>query len=147
MIPYGLNGGLPVGSADRTRVLIYDRNDVLRRALSEFVNSQPDLTTCGTADDPAQALRGAARLHPDVVVLGLSFPEPHEIRLIRELHAAARHTRVLVLSLNSGYPSRASAGGSGALGYVEKYQPPDTVLAAIRTVAAGRPYGVDERRE
>jgi hypothetical protein len=30
---------------------------------------------------------------------------------------------------------------------VEKYQPPDTVLAAIRTVAAGRPYGVDERRE
>ena len=59
-----------------TRVLIYDRSDLMRAALAQFVGGQPDLLICGTAATPEGALRHALRLEPDVVVLGLSFERP-----------------------------------------------------------------------
>jgi DNA-binding NarL/FixJ family response regulator len=139
--------GLPVSAARHTRVLIYDRSDVLRRALSEFVNSQPDLTTCGTADSPEQTIHIACQLHPDVVVLGFSFTEAREVELITDLLTADRRTQILVLSLNERHPGPATAAASGARGYVEKDEPPAAVLTAIRSVARGRPYGVEGDRE
>jgi DNA-binding NarL/FixJ family response regulator len=146
MIVSGLNGGLPVSSGERTRVLVYDGSDVLRRALSEFVSSQPDLTTCGTAASREQALRCASRLQPDVVVLGFSFPESREVALIGDLRAIGVNARILVLSLHRLHPRTALVEAAGALGYAEKDEPPDTVLAAIRSVAAGRRFGINRHR-
>jgi DNA-binding NarL/FixJ family response regulator len=139
--------GLPVSAAQHTRVFIYDRSNALRRALSEFVNSQPDLTTCGTAESPKQTIHMACQLRPDVVVLGFSFPEAREVELITDLLTADRRTRILVLSLNERHPGAATAEASGALGYVEKDKPPAAVLTAIRSVASGRPYGIEDDRE
>ena len=126
-----------------TRVLIYDRSDLMRAALAQFVGGQPDLLICGTAATAEGALRHALRLEPDVVVLGLSFERPGALlHLIGDIRSVHPRGRVLVLSLTDQDPSPLGVRKAGGLGCGGKYEPPDRVLAGIRSVAAGCPFGV-----
>lgn len=127
----------------RTRVLVYDRSNLMRAALVQFVGGQPDLMICGAAALPEQVVREALQLEPDVVVLGLSFERPSVVlQLIGDIRCVHPGARTLVLSLTDWEPSATGVREAGGLGYVGKYESPDRVLAGIRSVAAGHPYGV-----
>jgi DNA-binding NarL/FixJ family response regulator len=125
------------------RVLVYDRSNLMRAALSQFIDSQPDLVICGTTGVPERAVRDTVRLDPDVVVLGLSFERPILLlRLVADIRAAHPGARILVLSLTDWDPSARGVREAGGLGCVGKYESADRVLAGIRSVAVGHPYGV-----
>ncbi|WP_026422828.1 response regulator transcription factor [Actinokineospora inagensis] len=119
------------------RVLIADDEALLRMAFSMVLAAQPDLESVGEAEDGATAIRLAADLRPDVVIMDVRMPGTDGIEATRQIVRTRPQTRVLILT-TFDLDEYAFAGlKAGASGFLLKNTRPEELLAAIRTVAAG----------
>lgn len=118
-----------------TRILLADDHALMRRALRALLEAEPDLAVVGEAADAEEALQAALELRPDVVVMDLSMPGGGA-EATRAVTALTR-ARVLVFSMLEEEVGLAGALRAGASGYVAKTAAPDTLLRAVRRVAAG----------
>lgn len=119
------------------RVLIADDEALLRMAFSMVLEAQPDLEPVGEAGDGADAVRLAADLRPDVVLMDVRMPVTDGIEATRQIVRTCPRTRVLILT-TFDLDEYAFAGlKAGASGFLLKNTRPEELLTAIRTVAAG----------
>ncbi|RLK53948.1 response regulator [Actinokineospora cianjurensis] len=119
------------------RVLIADDEALLRMAFSMVLDAEPDLTPVGEAENGATAIRLAADLHPDVVLMDVRMPGTDGIEATRQITRTCPRTRVLILT-TFDLDEYAFAGlKAGASGFLLKNARPGELLTAIRTVAAG----------
>lgn len=121
----------------RIRILIADDHTLLRMGLSTFFRYQPDMTVVGQAEDGEGAIRLAAALKPDIVILDLMMPKTNGAEATRRIRAASPSTEVIILTSYATAPELVTAVTNGARGAQFKGSPTDGLLAAIRTVAAG----------
>jgi DNA-binding NarL/FixJ family response regulator len=101
-----------------------------------------DLTDAGfevvaTVGEGQQALRIAASVRPDVVVLDLQLPDMPGADLAKGLLATRPETRVLVLSASGEQQDVLDAVKAGALGYLVKSASRTEFIAAVKRTAAG----------
>ena len=124
----------------KAKVLVIDDHAIVREGLAELINDQPDLMTCGEAESPPQAMKVAAETHPDVAVVDITLAGGDGVELCRQLHEQWPSLAILVLSMHdeSLYAERVLR--AGALGYVMKQEPQETVMTAIRRVLKGETY-------
>jgi DNA-binding NarL/FixJ family response regulator len=87
--------------------------------------------------DGAQAVRVAAAVRPDVVVLDLNLPDRSGVEVIRGLLDVDPQPRVLVLSASGEHRDVLDAVKAGATGYLVKSATRDEFLEAVRRTAAG----------
>ncbi|SES40074.1 response regulator [Actinokineospora terrae] len=119
------------------RVLIADDEALLRMAFGMVLDAEPDLAPVGEAEDGATAIRLAADLRPDVVLMDVRMPGTDGIEATRQIIRACPQTRVLILT-TFDLDEYAFAGlKAGASGFLLKNTRPEELLTAIRTVAAG----------
>ena len=85
----------------------------------------------------AQAIRVAAAVRPDVVVLDLQLPDVSGVEVIRELLPAHPATRVLVLSASGEQSDVLEAVKAGATGYLLKSANRDEFVDAVRRTNEG----------
>jgi DNA-binding NarL/FixJ family response regulator len=85
----------------------------------------------------AQAVRVAAAVRPDVVVLDLQLPDRSGVEVIRGLLANAPTTRVLVLSASGEQSDVLDAVKAGATGYLVKSARREEFIDAVRRTADG----------
>src|SRR5262245_50262915 len=123
---------------NRARVLIVDDHPAVREALALRIGRQPDLEVCGEAADTGEALRLVAETQPDVAVVDISLKTGNGIDLIKRIKDRNDHVRILVWSMHSESLYAERALRAGALGYVNKDQATDTIVAAIRRVLEGK---------
>ncbi|AGZ45928.1 response regulator [Actinoplanes friuliensis] len=116
-------------------LLVVDDNPVVRAAVHGFLAGQDEIRVVGEAADGREALRLAHRLRPAVTLLDYRMPVADGLSVIATL---AEHTRVLVLTSDTGAEIVAGMLRGGARGYLVwgQFEPPD-LLRAIREVAAG----------
>ncbi|MGZ5578558.1 MAG: response regulator [Methylobacter sp.] len=70
---------------DKIRVLIIDDSLLIRKVLSEILNSSPDIEVVGTAEDPLIAREMIKELNPDVLTLDIEMPRMDGITFLRNL--------------------------------------------------------------
>jgi two-component system chemotaxis response regulator CheB len=70
---------------NKIRVLIIDDSLLIRRVLTEILNSSPDIEVVGTAEDPLVAREMIKRLNPDVLTLDIEMPRMDGITFLRNL--------------------------------------------------------------
>jgi DNA-binding NarL/FixJ family response regulator len=134
--------------ADLSRqVFIVDDHPIVRQALKQVIDQEPDLTVCGEAGDVASALEGVSSSRPAVVLVDLSLKESSGLRLIEELKSRWPDLAILVLTMHSEsrYAERCLA--AGARGYITKQERPEEVVSALRQVLAGGLYVSDSLRD
>jgi DNA-binding NarL/FixJ family response regulator len=120
-----------------TTVLIADDHSLQRLAFRMLLESQDDMTVAGEAAGGAEAVRLAAGLHPDVVLMDVRMPGLDGIEATRRITSAGRRTRVLILT-TFDLDEYAFAGlRAGASGFLVKDAQPAELLAGIRAVACG----------
>lgn len=117
-------------------VLICDDVESMRVLLGVVVGLRPGLRVVGEAADGDQAIREAARLQPDVVVLDLSMPRRSGLDALPEIKRVAPEARVIVLSGFAAAMLAAEVLALGADRYIEKGADPDTIATIIEEVAA-----------
>src|SRR4029077_7033974 len=90
----------PRGEADamKIRVLVVDDFPLVREGLARALASHPAIEVVGEAGDGLEALRLAAELKPDVMILDLYMPDLGGMTVLERLPAAAPKTRVLIVS-------------------------------------------------
>ena len=130
-----------------TRVLIVDDHPAVREALAIRIGRQRDLEVCGEAADMGEALRLVAEARPDVAVVDISLRTGNGIDLIKRIKGRDAHVRILVWSMHSEALYAERALRAGALGYVNKDQATDRIVAAIRRVREGKVYLSDAMAE
>jgi DNA-binding NarL/FixJ family response regulator len=117
-------------------VLICDDVESMRVLLGVVVGLRPGLRVVGEAADGDQAIREAARLQPDVVVLDLSMPRRSGLDALPEIKRVAPEARIIVLSGFAAAMLAAEVLALGADRYIEKGADPDTIATMIEEVAA-----------
>ncbi|MFW6689803.1 response regulator [Streptomyces sp. MAR4 CNX-425] len=120
-----------------TSVLIADDHALQRLGFRMLLESQEDMAVVGEAGGGAEAVRLAAELRPDVVLMDVRMPGLDGIEATRRVAASGGRTRVLILT-TFDLDEYAFAGlRAGASGFLVKDAMPDELLAGIRAVASG----------
>lgn len=120
------------------RVLVVDDQPLARAGAAMLLDAEPDLTVVGQAADGESAIRLAAELAPDVVLMDLRMPGMGGVAATRALaDAGDGTTRVLVMTTFDDEELVDDALRAGASGYLLKHASPSEMADAVRRVAAG----------
>ena len=116
-------------------MLIVDDHPVVRQGLRAVVNEAPDMHVLSAVSSPADALLEVEQVRPDVAIVDISLGGTDGLQLTKAL--SKKDVPVLVLSIHDEAHYARRALRAGAHGYIMKDAAVDTLLDAIRTVAAG----------
>jgi DNA-binding NarL/FixJ family response regulator len=124
----------------KSRVVVIEDHPVLRDALQQLIDGQPDLTCVGVADSTSDAKRLVEQCKPDLMVLDLRLKAGDALDLVKSLRVEQPGLKVLVLSQYDELIFAERALRAGAFGYIMKENATDEVLRALRKVLAGELY-------
>jgi DNA-binding NarL/FixJ family response regulator len=119
------------------RVVLADDEQLLRVGFRMILDAHGDFDVVAEAANGREAVAAATAHHPDVVVMDVRMPEVDGIAATKTIVGQHPTVRVLILT-TFDLDEYAFAGlRAGASGFLLKNAPPDDLVAAIRTVAAG----------
>jgi DNA-binding NarL/FixJ family response regulator len=119
------------------RVLVADDQSMVRAGFRMLLAGEDDIEVVAEASNGLEAVNKAARFHPTLVLMDIRMPELDGLEATRRILAADPAARILILTtfdLDEYVYEGLSAGASG---FLLKDDPPEQLIAAIRTVAAG----------
>ena len=119
------------------RIVLADDHAVVVEGLRALLSTVAGCAVVGTAATGAEAVRAAVTERPDVLVMDIQMPGMNGIEATREIGRVAPGTAVLMLTMFDDDESLFAAMRAGALGYVLKGAPPDSIIRAITAVAQG----------
>src|SRR5215471_8328491 len=119
------------------RVLVADDQSMVRAGFRMLLEGEQDIEVIAEAINGRDAVEKARRLHPTVVLMDIRMPELDGLQATRHILAADDTARVLILTTFDFDEYVYEALAAGASGFVLKDDPPEQLIAAIRTVAAG----------
>jgi DNA-binding NarL/FixJ family response regulator len=121
------------------RVLIADDQPLMRTGFRMILDAEPDIEVVGEAADGEEAIRLAARVRADVVLMDVRMPRLDGIQATRRLAGPGVEdpVRVLILTTFDLDEYVLSALRAGASGFLLKDAPPEDLVEAVRIVAAG----------
>lgn len=124
-------------TGDAIHVVIVDDHDVVRRGLRSLLDTVDDVRVIAEAATGNDAIRLAAELVPDVMLLDLQMPDGHGIDATRQITADHPNVAVVILTMFDDTDSIDAALRAGARGYLLKGASQDDVVDAVRAVARG----------
>jgi len=119
------------------RVLVADDQSMVRAGFRMLLGDEEDIDVVAEAQNGLEAVEKAARFNPTVVLMDIRMPELDGLEATRRILAADPAARVLILTTFDLDEYIYEALSAGASGFVLKDDPPEQLIAAIRTVAAG----------
>jgi DNA-binding NarL/FixJ family response regulator len=119
------------------RVLVADDQSMVRAGFRMLLMREPDIEVVAEASNGVEAVYQAARFDPTIVLMDIRMPELDGLEAARRILAANEDARILILTTFGLDDYVYEALAIGASGFVLKDDPPEQLIAAIRTVAAG----------
>ena len=120
-----------------TTVLIVDDQPLQRHGFRMLLETAPETEVAGEAGHGSEAIRRAAELRPDVVLMDVRMPGIDGIEATRRIVGAGSRSRVLVLTTFDLDEYAHAALRAGASGFLLKDARPEELLSGIRAVATG----------
>ena len=122
---------------DPIRVLIVDDHVPFREGLRALLTSVPEMKVAGEAANGKEAVREAAKLQPDVILMDIQMPGMNGIEATRLIYQSSPHIGVIVLTMFEDDDSVFAAMRAGARGYLLKGADQTEILRAIHSVRNG----------
>jgi DNA-binding NarL/FixJ family response regulator len=119
------------------RVLVADDQSMVRAGFRLLLAREPDIDVIAEARNGIEAVQQAARFNPTVVLMDIRMPELDGLQATRHILAADPSARILILTTFDLDEYVYEGLQAGASGFVLKDDPPEQLIAALRTVAAG----------
>jgi DNA-binding NarL/FixJ family response regulator len=119
------------------RVLVADDQSMIRAGFRRLLADELDIEVVAEAENGTEAVDKTARFAPAVVLMDIRMPQLDGIEATRRILAASPDARILILTTFDLDEYVYEALQAGASGFVLKDDPPEQLIAAIRTVAAG----------
>jgi PAS domain S-box-containing protein len=122
----------PAGVEKKIRIALVDDHIVLRQGLGGLLRCEPDFTIVGEASDGQSAIDLVRELKPDVVLMDISMPGMDGIQATQIIHKELPRIRIIGLSMFQEGEQQAAMREAGAVNYLTKSGPSETLIEAIR---------------
>jgi len=123
---------------EHVRIVVADDHEVVRAGFAELLDTRPDFTVVGTANDGAEAVRLCEELRPDVVLMDVRMPGMDGIEATRCLADSGQlRPRVIILTTFDLDEYVYEALRAGASGFLLKDVTAERLFDAVRVVADG----------
>jgi DNA-binding NarL/FixJ family response regulator len=119
------------------RVLLVDDQSMVRAGFRLLLADEPDIEVVAEASNGLEAVAQASRFRPDVVMMDIRMPELDGLEATRRILASDSTARILILTTFNLDDYVYEALRVGASGFVLKDDPPEQLIAAVRTIAGG----------
>ncbi len=123
-----------------TKILIVDDHPIVRRGLAELLARQLEIEVREGPDNVADALKDVESFRPDLVVVDMSLNEGSGLELIGKIKADHPKIKTLVWSMFDEKVFAERVMQAGAMGYVNKKEPVENMVFAVRKVLQGDVY-------
>jgi DNA-binding NarL/FixJ family response regulator len=120
--------------------MLVDEHDVVRRGVRSLIEAVPDWTVAAEAARSEHALKLAAEVRPDIVVLGIALPGVSGLNLMIELKKLLPDVEFLVLTMHDSERIISNAIRSGARGYVLKSDGCHKIINALTALSRHQTY-------
>ncbi len=118
--------------------MVVDDHDLFRTGLRRLLDDQDGLVVVADARRGDEAVKRAAHLHPDVIVMDVTMPIIDGVEATRRLTAAMPGLVVIALSMHEREDMQLAMREAGASRYLTKDGPPEMLIAAIRSTVHKR---------
>jgi DNA-binding NarL/FixJ family response regulator len=120
------------------RVLVADDHPIVRGGIVGLLGAADDIEVVGEAADGTAAVRLAAQLRPDLVLMDLRMPHLDGAAATAQILAENPATRVLILTTYESDDQILGAIAAGASGYLLKAAPQAEIIEGVRSVYGGQ---------
>jgi DNA-binding NarL/FixJ family response regulator len=121
-------------------LLIAEDQTLMRESLSTVLELEPGFRVVGAAADGAEAVRMAAELQPDIVLMDIQMPSQNGVQATAAITARGLPCRVIILTTFDYEDYVFDAIKAGAVGYLLKDTPAAELAATIRRVHSGESF-------
>jgi DNA-binding NarL/FixJ family response regulator len=122
------------------RILIADDHGILRKGLRLQLEQHPGLEVVGEACDGRDAVRQAAELRPDLVIMDIGMPNLNGVEATAQIVRQNPSIGVIILSVHSDEEYLLRALTAGARGYLLKESADVDLLRAVHSVAQNKSF-------
>ncbi len=130
-------GEAPAPGPGEVRILLVDDHPLVRRALRDILEGEPDFRVVGEAGNGEEAVQMTRRLLPDIVIMDISMPVLNGVEATKQIKASYPLTSVLILTVHTDVETIFSILQAGASGYLVKSIFGPEVIHTIRAVRDG----------
>jgi DNA-binding NarL/FixJ family response regulator len=116
-------------------ILVADDHRQFVDVLEAVLADEAGLALLGVAENGEQAVRLAAELGPDVVLMDISMPVMDGFEATRRILAERPSTKVIVLTGSSADEDRLQAHEAGAVAYIQKERILEELGETVRAAA------------
>ena len=124
----------------KTRILLADDHNVVRRGLRLVLDGEPDLQVVAEAGDGAEAIEQALANEIDLAILDISMPRMTGLQAAHELRRLKPGMAIVFLSMHDSEQYLYEALRAGAAGYVLKSVADRDLVEACRAAMRGEPF-------
>ena len=122
----------------KIRVLLVDDHAMIRQGLRHIIEGESDFVVIAEAADGETAVKLAARMHPDVIIMDVYLPTISGIEATQHIKALSQDSAVIGLSFSNSAATAASMRRAGASAYFSKGDSFDELAATIRACSHGK---------
>jgi len=119
---------------EKIKILIVDDQKNVRQSLGTILGLIDDFEVLGEAADGAEAIRLAAELDPDIVLMDMSMSELDGTAATKNIKESNPRVGVLMLTMHGSQNARQRAFEAGVDGFLEKGISMDELADSIRRV-------------
>ncbi|MFV3303909.1 two-component system response regulator NarL [Pseudomonas sp. NY15181] len=123
---------------DRARILLVDDHPMMRKGVVQLLEFEDDLQVVGEAGSGEEALRLAAELAPDMILLDLNMKGMTGLDTLRAMRENGEDARIVVFTVSDDRNDVINVLRAGADGYLLKDMEPERLLEHIRQAATGQ---------
>jgi two-component system, NarL family, sensor kinase len=138
--PSQSNGDLQADTRPRTRILIADDHEVLRRGIRTMLEPETNWEICGEAIDGQEVIEKAIALSPDLIILDINMPVLNGVAAVRRIIRDCPKTRVLVFSVHESDQAIREILASGAHGYLSKAKGGEELVEVVKVLLSGKTF-------
>lgn len=92
---------MPATADEPVRLLLVDDHPMMRKGVAQLLELEDDLSVVGEAGSGEEALRLAAELDPDMILLDLNMKGMNGLDTLRALREAGVDARIVVFTVCS----------------------------------------------
>ena len=123
--------------AESISVLLVDDHAMVRSGVKAFLVTQPDLSVVAESGSGEEAIRLAAQLIPDVILMDLIMPDMDGVETTRRVKQVSPRSQVVVLTSYHEDEHIFPALKAGALSYILKDVSAEELASVVRKAAVG----------
>ena len=122
------------------KILVVDDHALLRQGIKNVLALEADFNVIGEAGDGEEAIKKAAELEPDVILLDMNMPKMNGLAVTRALRNNRATVKVIILTINDDEHYVLEVIKAGANGYLLKDVEPSMLVKAVRVVHEGQSF-------